>query len=150
MQRNPFVLPGGLDGSHQPTTHIESSIQIGRRGHAHYSDSAPTNSINRSQATIENISNPYNTPIVPGMQRPSVTQRKIRRPTALLVNGSQKSTKDDIFPSHVGELDMIRVREAEKVIMSEEDIHGRYKRSVYGRLLPGESFLTYSFVVVTN
>ena len=39
-------------------------------------------------------------------------------------------------PSHIGDLDMLRVREAEKVILMEEELHGRYVRDEYGRIVP--------------
>jgi hypothetical protein len=41
-----------------------------------------------------------------------------------------------IMPSHIGDLDMLRVREAEKAILQEEMIHGRMLRDPYGRLVP--------------
>lgn len=40
------------------------------------------------------------------------------------------------LPSHIGDLDMIRVREAEKVIDMEESIHGRFIMDPFGRLVP--------------
>ena len=40
------------------------------------------------------------------------------------------------FPSHVGDIDMIRIRAAEKVILEEETSQGRMMRDQYGRLVP--------------
>ena len=40
------------------------------------------------------------------------------------------------YPSHVGDIDMIRIRAAEKVILEEETSQGRMMRDQYGRLVP--------------
>ena len=40
------------------------------------------------------------------------------------------------FPTHVGDVDMIRIRAAEKILLEEEAIQGRMMRDEYGRLVP--------------
>ena len=40
------------------------------------------------------------------------------------------------FPSHIGNVDMIRIRAAEKMILEEETSQGRMMRDGYGRLVP--------------
>ena len=41
-----------------------------------------------------------------------------------------------MVPSHVGDLDMLRVRECEKVVLVEEELIGRYGRDEYNRVVP--------------
>ncbi|CAM9112072.1 unnamed protein product, partial [Choristocarpus tenellus] len=45
----------------------------------------------------------------------------------------------------IGDMDMLRVREAEKVILQEEEIHGRYEQDSSSRLIPAASALCSSF-----
>lgn len=47
-----------------------------------------------------------------------------------------RTTPSNLMPSHIGDLDMLRVREAEKVLLQEEMINGRLIRDQYGRLVP--------------
>ena len=47
-----------------------------------------------------------------------------------------KAAAERPFPTHVGDVDMIRIRAAEKHIIEEETIQGRMMRDEYGRLVP--------------
>jgi hypothetical protein len=47
-----------------------------------------------------------------------------------------KAAAERPFPTHVGDVDMIRIRTAEHAILEEEEIHGRMMRDEYGRLVP--------------
>ncbi|RQM19872.1 hypothetical protein B5M09_006231 [Aphanomyces astaci] len=42
-----------------------------------------------------------------------------------------------VLPSQIGDLDVLRIREAEKSLLEEESLFGRFKRDLYGRLVPG-------------
>ncbi|RHY14618.1 hypothetical protein DYB36_001417 [Aphanomyces astaci] len=41
-----------------------------------------------------------------------------------------------VLPSQIGDLDVLRIREAEKSLLEEEALFGRFKRDLYGRLVP--------------
>ena len=49
---------------------------------------------------------------------------------------AQQQAEDRPFPTSVGDVDMLRIRDAEKVLLEEEMIHGRMMRDEYGRLVP--------------
>ena len=81
--------------------------------------------------------NPYSTPIVPGIGPPQSS--KSSRPSTMRAEKREDKIATEIQPSYIGALDMLRVRGAERAIMSEEEIKGRHKRDVEGRILPGKS-----------
>jgi hypothetical protein len=59
----------------------------------------------------------------PGRKRNSKTQHTSHK-------------QGQVAPSTVGDLDVLRIRKAEKVILSEEAIQGQYLRDANGRLVP--------------
>merc|ERR1711871_550301 len=54
----------------------------------------------------------------------------------LLDNGKIKKEEKLMHMSIVGDVDMIRVRDAERLILQEEEIYGRYQRDDNGNLVP--------------
>jgi hypothetical protein len=49
---------------------------------------------------------------------------------------AQEQASGRPFPTSVGAVDMMRIRDCEKVLLEEEIIHGRMMRDEYGRLVP--------------
>jgi hypothetical protein len=49
---------------------------------------------------------------------------------------AQEQAAERPFPTSVGDVDMLRIRDAEKVLLEEEMIHGRMMRDEFGRLVP--------------
>ena len=49
---------------------------------------------------------------------------------------AQEQASGRPFPTSVGDVDMMRIRDCEKVLLEEEIIHGRMMRDEYGRLVP--------------
>ena len=47
-----------------------------------------------------------------------------------------RSVKKELMSSQVPDLDMLRVRECEKVLLKEEAQHGKWQRDPSGRLVP--------------
>lgn len=64
-------------------------------------------------------------------------------PLATLGPAPPGVTTQKIAPSHIGDLDMLRVREAERMIEAEERVHGRWTRNPSGHLIPEQRPLDY-------
>ena len=132
MTRNPFIIPGGLDGGHELGIQ-KGSIAVG--GNVVTTRSTASKLAKNKPRVSEK--NPYSTPIVQGIRPPQSSQ--CSRPVTMNSEKRKDRPATEVQPSHIGALDMLRVREAERAIMSEEDIRGRHKRDVDGRILPGKN-----------
>tara|TARA_B110000091_G_C13653588_1_gene406441 strand:- start:92 stop:838 length:747 start_codon:yes stop_codon:yes gene_type:complete len=76
-----------------------------------------------------------NDPELTGMQsaqQNAASASDIARKQAL----AQNQAEERPFPTSVGDVDMLRIRDAEKILLEEEMIHGRMMRDEYGRLVP--------------
>lgn len=79
----------------------------------------------------------YATPIINDKEMLDPRLARVRKATPS-AHGRDVSavTPANLLPSHIGDLDMLRIREAEKVILQEEAIHGRMVRDEFNRLVP--------------
>ena len=91
-------------------------------------------------ATKGKIGQPYNTSVVndpelTGMQAAQGAAKSLAE-TRRRAAQQQAAAEERPFPSSVGDVDMLRIREAEKTLLEEEELHGRMMRDEYGRLVP--------------
>ena len=128
-----FTSIGGLeDSSHvfsetrpwgplDPDASLQSSVDGGAAGGA--GGAAGLNETGDSLLA-------YTTPVINDMDMLPARQAPPRPPRAV----ERKAERP--LPSHIGDLDMLRVRESEKLILQEEMLRGRMMRDEYGRLIP--------------
>ncbi|ETW10012.1 hypothetical protein, variant [Aphanomyces invadans] len=139
FERNPFVMPDSLDSRSQvfepgraatPTTTSmdDPFLPVGGLPVA-ASPMSPTTAAGRSKGKTA-----YETRILNDddlLPRPKPATLQGTAPSASL-----KAKPTVVLPSQVGDLDVLRIREAEKLLLEEEALFGRYKRDLYGRLVP--------------
>ncbi|RHY31374.1 hypothetical protein DYB32_003571 [Aphanomyces invadans] len=145
FERNPFVMPDSLDSRSQvfepgraatPTTTSMDDPFLpvgGQPVAASVHPMSPTTAAGRSKGKTA-----YETRILNDddlLPRPKPATLQGTAPSASL-----KAKPTVVLPSQVGDLDVLRIREAEKLLLEEEALFGRYKRDLYGRLVPGIVF----------
>ncbi len=124
-------------GSSEPMDFIRAQ-QIARGDQAAVDRQAKRDSM--GGATKGKIGQPYNTSIVndpelTGMQAAQGAAKSLAE-TKRRAQQQQSAAEERPFPSSVGDVDMLRIREAEKTLLEEEELHGRMMRDEYGRLVP--------------
>jgi hypothetical protein len=91
---------------------------------------------NQEAKGVGSTANPYNTPVLNDREM----QPNTGKTRALLRSGSgtraPTAERRGQMSSHVGSLDLMRVRDAEKTILMEEELHGKYLRDQHGRIIP--------------
>ncbi|RHY14093.1 hypothetical protein DYB25_001248 [Aphanomyces astaci] len=141
LDRNPFVMPDNLDTRGQvfeprrPGTPTTSSIDdpflsVGGLPVA----AAPVHPMSPTTAAGRTAKTAYETRVLNDedlVPRPKPAGFQASRPP------TTKAKTTVVLPSQIGDLDVLRIREAEKSLLEEEALFGRFKRDLYGRLVPG-------------
>ncbi|RHY68497.1 hypothetical protein DYB38_003391 [Aphanomyces astaci] len=140
LDRNPFVMPDNLDTRGQvfeprrPGTPTTSSIDdpflsVGGLPVA----AAPVHPMSPTTAAGRTAKTAYETRVLNDedlVPRPKPAGFQASRPP------TTKAKTTVVLPSQIGDLDVLRIREAEKSLLEEEALFGRFKRDLYGRLVP--------------
>jgi hypothetical protein len=124
-------------GSSEPMDFIKAQ-QVARGDQAVQEKLAAKSKLGGAMKGI--VGQSYNTAVVndpelTGMQsaqQNAASASDIARKQAL----AQNQAEERPFPTSVGDVDMLRIRDAEKILLEEEMIHGRMMRDEYGRLVP--------------
>ncbi|GMI41685.1 hypothetical protein TeGR_g13922 [Tetraparma gracilis] len=152
MERNPFVIPLAMDqrpstgqgGKPLLTGHKTSEGANADPGFTSVGNAVPAGTITSRTSTskkgkspTKSHPSPFSTPVINDPSLLSPKQSTLKSSTS---NSSpSRSTshhQSHVTPSTIGDLDLLRVRSAEKAILAEEAIAGRYLRSKDGRLVP--------------
>ena len=56
--------------------------------------------------------------------------------TAMRAREDVQPSRARLQPSHLGDMDLLRVRACEHIVLTEEEIHGQYIRDARGRIIP--------------
>ena len=158
MRRNPFILPINLDENQKANLSLFHDSTTLHKKDPHDMDIRRNHRIRTSTAKqfvrVGSSSNAsHKSTTAQGRKRPSISRDVTPySSTGVDSRSSSRSKSSAPIPSIVGELDILRVRKAEKVILSEEEIHGRYCRNDLGRLVPGMmlSLRSYFDMLTTN
>ncbi|OQS02859.1 hypothetical protein THRCLA_04807 [Thraustotheca clavata] len=137
MERNPFIMPDNLDRRQEEVSQLlfepgnmEPFFEVGGIPVAPLRPARSPNSSSRQGKH----KTPYETRIL------NDEELLPRQLTSAQANASStpparpKSTF--VLPSQIGNLDLLRIREAEKIVLAEEELCGRYSRDLYGRIVP--------------
>ncbi|CAK4810797.1 unnamed protein product [Aphanomyces euteiches] len=137
MTRNPFVMPENLDARSvvfEPGRPTSPSV-----------DSDPFMAIGGIPVAPA-VSTPSASTRSPPRQKTAYETRIINddelvprpKPVAAqtTIQGQPKPKTTFVLPSQIGDLDVLRIREAEKLLLEEEALCGRYKRDLDGRVVP--------------
>jgi len=86
----------------------------------------------------QNEITPYTTPVIndPSLITSSTSNRKSPTKGPKSSTSSSTNYQQHVTPSTIGDLDLLRIRRAEKAILSEEAIQGQYLRDASDRLVP--------------
>ncbi|KAF0686060.1 Aste57867_22122 [Aphanomyces stellatus] len=136
MLRNPFVVPDNLDAgrlqSFEPSSLLlEPFTAVG--GHpVTPTVRTPPTSAQRLPLPNKGAKTAYETRVL--NDEDLVPRQKPTTATPPATGPKPKATF--VLPSQIGDLDVLRIREAEKLLLAEEEIFGRHKRDLYGRVVP--------------
>eukprot|EP00520_Triparma_pacifica_P008455 CAMPEP_0118666812 /NCGR_PEP_ID=MMETSP0785-20121206/19428_1 /TAXON_ID=91992 /ORGANISM="Bolidomonas pacifica, Strain CCMP 1866" /LENGTH=2849 /DNA_ID=CAMNT_0006561175 /DNA_START=172 /DNA_END=8724 /DNA_ORIENTATION=+ len=160
MERNPFVIPlpmeqrpgtgaGKKKGDNNPllTGHSSSEganadpgfTSIGGVVTPHSVTHTETLSAAKKSRKSHSQTTPYATPIVNDpdlINDTAVATSKKGSPSRTKKSKTTHHQQQHVTPSTIGDLDMLRLRQAEKTILAEEAIHGQYLRDHNNRLVP--------------
>ncbi|GMH87214.1 hypothetical protein TL16_g10785 [Triparma laevis f. inornata] len=151
MDRNPFIIPLPLDQRPKTGSKKDGSLLTGHKTEeganaepgfmsiggnlreGNFISTERTGGGNRSSKKKSSPS-PFATPVINDpdliVSKTSPSRKKASTKTTTQHKQSQ------IAPSTVGDLDLLRIRKAEKIILGEEAIQGQYLRDIHNRLVP--------------
>lgn len=164
LERNPFVLPMNLDcharlafggdrdsraaSSREHTNGSESGrfIEIGGKRRLDSSNGSSKRPESPGKAAVhaaalaerKRAKNPYETRILNDEELLPLNGSANGDRGTTARPKSRASTAGLVIPSQIGELDMTRIREAEELILEEEERFGRFTRDTQGRVIPEE------------
>ncbi|EQC31271.1 hypothetical protein SDRG_10876 [Saprolegnia diclina VS20] len=141
MERNPFIMPDNLDKRSDdatpftpPTTNVGAVDTFLEVGGVPVSPLRPLRSPQAQAARQPKLRSAYETRII------NDEELVPRQLTSADANASStpsvRSRATYVLPSQIGNLDVLRIRAAEKVVLAEEELCGRYARDLYGRIVP--------------
>ncbi|OQR84247.1 hypothetical protein ACHHYP_13661 [Achlya hypogyna] len=135
MLRNPFVMPENLERRHEDGVAFEpgavdSFVEVGG---VPVSPLRPMRSPLTSSRPAKHKS-AYETRIINDEELVPRNNTSADANASSTPSARPRSTY--VLPSQIGNLDVLRIREAEKVVLAEEELCGRYARDLYGRVVP--------------
>ncbi|KAK1942143.1 hypothetical protein P3T76_006465 [Phytophthora citrophthora] len=149
LQRNPFVLPLNLDcraklispsAERVATGDSNRFLQVGgKRLHSTDvtgdSDKAEAEALALALADRRRAKTPYETRVLNDEELlPYASSFGVDRPKSRAPRGRTKYSS--VLPSQIGEEDIARLCEAERVVLHEEAAFGRFARDIHGRVVP--------------
>ncbi|KDO33290.1 hypothetical protein SPRG_02099 [Saprolegnia parasitica CBS 223.65] len=140
MERNPFIMPDNLDKRGDDTRPftppptipaVDTFLEVGG---IPVSPLRPLRSSQAVAARPPKLRSAYETRVI------NDEELVPRQLTSADANASStpsvRSRATYVLPSQIGNLDVLRIREAEKIVLAEEELCGRYARDLYGRIVP--------------
>lgn len=139
MKRNPFIVPGGLEATIQDSSGTKTQAGATIIGGHSVPDSGMAMAKHGKRPTV--TTSAYSTPVVNyGFGNLNVKKE------AMSTTGKKQSFREKsqlVLPSHIGAVDLLRIKESQKAIKYAENIGGRYQLDCSGRLVSGTHNLLY-------
>ncbi|GMH84147.1 hypothetical protein TrST_g12290 [Triparma strigata] len=149
MDRNPFIIPLSMDQRPKTGNKKDGGALLTGHKSEEGANADPgftsiggmvregnvTHQTHQKQLTGKKKSqpSPFATPVINDpdliLEKKSPGRKKGGKTT-------HTAKQSQVAPSTVGDLDLLRIRNAEKVILAEEAIQGQYLRDAHGRLVP--------------
>jgi len=160
MERNPFVIPLPMEqrpgtgavnkkGDNNPllTGHSSSEGANADPGFTSIGGVATPHAVTHKETLSPTFkkakktpsqTTPYATPVIndPDLLNDTAASSKRGLPTRSKKSKTTHHQQQHVTPSTIGDLDMLRLRQAEKAILGEEAIQGQYLRDHNDRLVP--------------